>query len=333
MRKFCSLSSPTSLCFSNLPPLCIFNFSPNTRPIFHLHRYSSLIFPIEAIIQFVIGSASVFSPSSTARLHPHGLPLIGSPARMSTSVSQKCHVHKFRLSQKPPELEAARLRENQRRHRQRVKARTEELEAALASTQMKLEDALQRIDILTAEVRQLRRVAEQSNSTPHTPPPFSASPTTDIIAPSNTSHPPDRLIVAAEVIPPVAGQACGCGVGGCSKGSAPSTAPQPQAAGGERDTSVSPALPSTRALNEQRSLVLSEVNSLEDGCALLPPPGPGESTMLCRDAYSIITQRLSDVDFDVVTESLKPGFRRAIAPGSGCRVQTHILFSFVDRIT
>jgi hypothetical protein len=56
--------------------------------------------------------------------------------------------------------------------------------------------------------------------------------------------------------------------------------------------------------------------------------------MSCRDAYSIIKDR-GDPEFDVsvANEWLKPGFRRAIAPGTGCRVQTHILFAFVDHIT
>ena len=186
----------------------------------------------------------------------------------------KDRIQKFRANpRKSAEQEAARLRTNQRRHRERVKARTEELESRLTITQQKLEEALARIDSLTTEVRRLRSELKPSSPspTPQLPPPSSLE--------AAPSQPGD--------VPP----------------------------------SQDPLVPA-----------VSIEGRLEDNCALLPPPGPGESTMLCRDAYSIITQRLEDVDYDAVTEALKSGFRRAMAPGDGCRVQTHILFSFVDRI-
>jgi hypothetical protein len=83
-------------------------------------------------------------------------------------------------------------------------------------------------------------------------------------------------------------------------------------------------------LHARSDLQLSNPN---DDCQFLPAPSPGESTITCREAYRIIREHMADVDLEAATESLKPGFRRAIIPGTGCRVQTHILFSFVDRIT
>jgi hypothetical protein len=79
----------------------------------------------------------------------------------------------------------------------------------------------------------------------------------------------------------------------------------------------------------------SHIDDPNDDCLLLPPPGAGESTIPCRDAYSIIKARGTpeEVDLSLANEWLKPGFRRAIAPGTGCRVQTHLLFAFVDHIT
>jgi hypothetical protein len=69
-------------------------------------------------------------------------------------------------------------------------------------------------------------------------------------------------------------------------------------------------------------------------CAFLPSPSVGESTIPCREAYSIIKDRISpDFDLSTATEWLKPGFRRAVLPGTGCRVKTHILFALVDHIT
>ncbi|KAK4452730.1 hypothetical protein QBC34DRAFT_398166 [Podospora aff. communis PSN243] len=248
----------------------------------------------------------------------------------------KTQMHKFRVSPKPPELEAARLRENQRRHRARVKARTEELEAALAATQKKLEDALRSIDTLTAEVRQLRHAVERPNRDPPSPAPLPSPQSPSSFPHIDAQSHLDKSGTPTEASSSETCQGCDCGL--CSPDKAPATteAPQVQAAtvtSADDITPLRPSLPSTRISHDGSSVVLSQVSGLEDGCALLPSPSPGESTMLCRDAYSIIAQRLSDVDFDAVTESLKPGFRRAIAPGSGCRVQTHILFSFVDRIT
>jgi hypothetical protein len=79
------------------------------------------------------------------------------------------------------------------------------------------------------------------------------------------------------------------------------------------------------------------ITDLEDptsDCPLLPAPSPGESTIPCRDAYLIIKERGSlEFDLSSANEWLKPGFRRAIVPGAGCRVQTHILFAFVDHMT
>ncbi|KAK0616568.1 hypothetical protein B0T14DRAFT_249282 [Immersiella caudata] len=230
---------------------------------------------------------------------------------MSSGIG-KSSIHKFRMSRKPPELEAARLRENQRRHRARVKARTGELEAALAATQRQLKDALEHIDLLAAEVRQLRDAVGQPKQALDSPFPEVSSP------------PPS----SANESPSTNRQGCNCGLCSPEKVLVTTTARRFQAAIGGDDAALTHPVAQSTTIS-----ALPQVNSLEDGCALLPLPSPGESTILCRDAYSIIAQRLSDVDFDVVTESLKPGFRRALVPGGGCRVQTHILFSFVDRIT
>lgn len=247
---------------------------------------------------------------------------------MFTEITSGPHIHKFRVSRKPPEVEAARLRDNQRRHRARVKARAEELEAVLAATQKKLDDALRHVDALTAEVRQLRNAVQHPPT--HTQLQLSP-PSTSTLSPQASLPSIDSLNAVcrpASTNEPEPSTSCrGCG---CHK-RCPDRSPL---LGTHHDAISLPAsLPSTQPGHDRSDLVTSEVNSLEDDCAFLPPPSPGESTILCRDAYSIIKQRLSDVDIDAVTESLKPGFRRAIAPGSGCRVQTHILFSFVDQIT
>jgi hypothetical protein len=72
----------------------------------------------------------------------------------------------------------------------------------------------------------------------------------------------------------------------------------------------------------------------EGDCLHLPPPQHGESTMTCRAAYEIIKdQAPEDMDLEAVRARLKPGFRRAVADGAGCRVETNLLFALIDYIT
>ncbi|KAK4244079.1 hypothetical protein C7999DRAFT_44203 [Corynascus novoguineensis] len=206
-----------------------------------------------------------------------------------------------KFSCKPPGHEAARLRENQRRHRARVKGRIAELEAALSNTQTRLNEALQRIDALTAEVHRLH--------------------TLNLDLPNSQQ----RKIVSSSTV--VSGSCCSRRQG--------EVIATPQS---NRAVKWNPAVqdiepPTTKNVHDDGELA-GNVENPNDDCPLLPAPGTGESTIPCREAYSIIKER-STPEFDLLAanEWLKPGFRRAIAPGMGCRVQTHILFAFVDHIT
>ncbi|KAK3984994.1 Glyoxalase/Bleomycin resistance protein/Dihydroxybiphenyl dioxygenase [Cladorrhinum sp. PSN332] len=180
------------------------------------------------------------------------------------------HITKF--STKPPGHDAARQRENQRRHRARVKGRIVELEDALSSTQRELENALKQIDNLNAEVQRLQSLIPIPQTT-------ARAESTSI-----TVQPPD-----------------------CEPHPQPSNSPsvdcQRYRPAGE--TAITPA----RA---------SSIGDPDD-CPLLPAPLPGESTITCREAYSIINDRNapSDIDTSTMNEWLKEGFRRANAPGSG----------------
>ncbi|KAK1755609.1 hypothetical protein QBC47DRAFT_191825 [Echria macrotheca] len=198
---------------------------------------------------------------------------------MPSNTVYRNHIQKFKVASKTREQDAARVRENQRRHRARVKSHIEELESTLNTTQTNLEQALRRIQHLESELQQLKGAQEVSNST--------KKPAVSEMDPL----PMDPTIV--------------------SKGNNPLSSP-------ERNHSP---------------FSLEEVTDPENDCAFLPPPSPGESTMLCREAYRILAEHLSEVDYETARESLKHGFRRATMPGAGCRVQTHVLFSFVDRLT
>ncbi|KAH6628158.1 hypothetical protein F5144DRAFT_494420 [Chaetomium tenue] len=235
-------------------------------------------------------------------------------------------IHKF--SSKPPGHDAARQRENQRRHRARVKGRIAELEELLSASQNRLDDALKRIETLTAEVHQLQ----------HGPSP-SSTPSTQ-----TTQQPP---LLEPETYPElepfdetVNGEIAGQTLMDSDATLTPPTPTYPETRPTTPEPSPfvtqEPPTPNPQLLSElpASNVPLSGFEDSNDDCALLPPPSPGESTILCREAYSIIKDR-SPPEFDLSTaaEWLLPGFRCAVVPGTGCRVQTHILFAFVDHIT
>lgn len=92
----------------------------------------------------------------------------------------------------------------------------------------------------------------------------------------------------------------------------------------------------------------SQINSRDYEEALFPAPRPDESTMPCREAFSIVRKihqtaipdgYLYDADGheaeSVARQYWAPGFRSASAaePGSGCRVQTQLVYEYVDHMT
>lgn len=304
--------------------------------------------PISALVPALIRKRHVFDMSSnhssfchTVQLSSSSILPFPSPALeikpTQTKIKIKCEpkmdykaaIHKF--STKPPGYEAARQRENQRRHRARVKCRITDLEANLEATQTRLDEALKRIEQLTAEVQRLQATTQSSQE---------------------PSKQPDLVGHASSIPEPAA--SCG---GGCksTENACPSQEVLPLSSDAIADP-VSHGLNSAVAsdLFEARSSTLPSSpfqpvdtsppelssdqptisNNPNDDCNLLPPPSPGESTIRCREAYSMLKERvMADFDPELATEWLKPGFRRAVCPGDGCRVQTHVLFAFVDHIT
>jgi hypothetical protein len=245
---------------------------------------------------------------------------------MDTDV-YRTRIHKF--SCKPPGHDAARQRENQRRHRARVKGRITELEELLSSTQSRLEDTLKQIQHLTAEVQRLQdapgaRPATSTHTT--TQQPFlepEISPGLNPFDIGVSSGIPEQTLTAFDPLP---------------------TLTTTNTHREIKPTTPEPNLSSTRALQttSQHPLAalptssppISDFEDADDDCARLPPPSPGESTIPCREAYAIIKDRSPpEFDLSAATEWLLPGFRCAVVPGTGCRVQTHILFAFVDHIT
>ena len=236
------------------------------------------------------------------------------------------HNRLYKFSCKPRRHDdGARQRENQRRHRAKVKGRIAELEASLLSAQSRLDDALKRIESLTAEVQRLQH-APGSRSTTSIQATAQQQPVLELATRAERyggpldraeSHGMIERAPSALDLPP--------GTAGLSTLSTPVYSP----ARDPRSTS-----PQSLVRLPENSQFESGVEGLNNDCALLPPPGVGESTMPCREAYLIIKNHSSpDFDVSTATEWLQSGFRGAVAPGTGCRVQTHILFAFVDHIT
>ncbi|KAF5549788.1 hypothetical protein FMEXI_4038 [Fusarium mexicanum] len=202
------------------------------------------------------------------------------------------NVTKWTLNPNP-----TRVRDNQRRHRARVKARTESLEAQLSATQQELQAAQARIHELESFITANRSsfVSEQgelpvglgaSNSSCDAPTCYPILTTLD-----ERSRPQDldRNAVASFF-----------------------------------------EIPSTGVL---ASNMFSTVQHY-DNDDQLPPAAAGESTTLCRLAYEMIEQHnITGVESLDIENCLRPGFRRAARMGEGCRVETTILFALIDRIS
>ncbi|KAK2038782.1 hypothetical protein LZ31DRAFT_599387 [Colletotrichum somersetense] len=279
---------------------------------------------------------------------------------------------RFPARQPSASQNAARLRDNQRRHRARVKAHTAELEAQLAETKARLDAALDEIARLAGQVESLRRgslVAE-----PSADPGRRRRRRPDSPARETRAHPrPER---AAEAPTPCDGGASRPSFrpfgGPVVSGIADPSSVQEGASAGEPDVpgaslpavrASSPAAaarlprvsgpptrdepPRPRSLgncDRDRTRVDGEAHAAQPdvlaammsgrGCEDLPAPQSGESTAQCTDAYNVIEQlNFSGLDVGEITRRLKPGFRKAVEKGGGCRVNTQLLFALLDYIS
>jgi len=68
-------------------------------------------------------------------------------------------------------------------------------------------------------------------------------------------------------------------------------------------------------------------------CGDYPPP-TGQSTTACVQAYIFISQlNFRGLDSDAITNWLHPGFRRPTLPNEGCQVDSALLFELLDFIS
>ncbi|KAH8747627.1 hypothetical protein F5883DRAFT_437073 [Diaporthe sp. PMI_573] len=243
---------------------------------------------------------------------------------------------RFPARQPSANQKAARLRDNQRRHRARVKAHTAELEARLAETKARLDAALDEIAHLTSEVESLRSglVTEQHANA----------------GPDSSSRETRAHSRPQAVAPPLGNRAshplCPFGEPTISNIAGPSVRERASSDGPDvsRALPASPRPQCSGNCDQDQTHVDGEAHATQPDilvvmmsgrdCKGLPAPRSGESTTPCFDAYKVIEQQnFSDLDVAAITRWLKPGFRKAADKGGGCRVDTQLLFALLDHIS
>ncbi|CAI6101283.1 unnamed protein product [Clonostachys chloroleuca] len=224
-------------------------------------------------------------------------------------------------SAKPADHEAVRLRNNQRRHRKKVKDRIAELESRLTETQLQLNEALARIKGLSEELKQAKADSNRAEE-----------PLTRDHSCQSTQVPESSKILSSQLGGLVAQQDKD------ATDQPPFLVPNHSIFTGASARSSSPILsaPWTTEITVPTLALSYEtfIDSEDQDCCNLPLPEPGKSTTRCRDAYFTITQQnYKGLDSSVIIEWLEPGFRGAISKGDGCRVDTDLLFTLLDFIS
>lgn len=117
-------------------------------------RYVTAFCPFKV---FVFQRQSIFLSSFTQSTMCVDASLLTPSSIMKTSCAPNQTMQIEKWSSKPVDYNATRVRNNQRRHRARVKSHIHDLEIRLEETNSKLESALSTIASLTAELEALRR--------------------------------------------------------------------------------------------------------------------------------------------------------------------------------
>lgn len=228
-------------------------------------------------------------------------------------------------SSKSPKQKATRIRNNQRRHRAKVKTHISTLEAELAKSQRQLMAAEHRIIALTAEVEQLLKEARRE-------------PALAIVSP--VQQPFDSPIPST-----VSEAPCRCSWNGQRQLSNSTSCKQNAAVDLPFDMPVIPNSMLTDHISadsginagngiEKDDLTLAVAFVAQYDCQSLPPPQPGESTTDCVAAYRIIEQQnFEGVDMEAIHQRLQSGYRRAKRPGDGCTVVNGLLYSIINYLS
>lgn len=202
-------------------------------------------------------------------------------------------------SSKPARGKIERARNNQRRHRERVKCHVADLESRLAQTQLELQKALSTIDGLRREAEECQPSTSASDN----------ENTTSALAKSKI-----HWANIAHYSPILSSQ--------------PSSTLLPQVS-----ASIGTLL-LRGASNVEEQNAYEVLSGDEQGSACLQPPDPEESTTRCRDAYRLIADlNYQGLESSTLHKWLQPGFRSASAKDDSCRVENKLLFALLDYVS
>lgn len=234
-------------------------------------------------------------------------------------------------SSKPADHKIVRIRNNQRRHRERVKDRIAELESKLAKTQLELQEALTTINLLTKhtnlnDYRPLSSVNCVDTAAHDLPTAESGSHHNETQQPSLLSLSSSSSQLLPAVVPPRQQEVY-------SDSSDHRQGFTRRLVSSHHHSPLLGAVPGIQAWstgNNEPAMVDGE--SGDEG--EMQPPDPKESTIRCRDAFRIIAeQNYAGLELSAVYGWLQPGFYRASTEEDGCRVENKLLFALLDYIS
>ncbi|KAH6886781.1 hypothetical protein B0T10DRAFT_549740 [Thelonectria olida] len=243
-------------------------------------------------------------------------------------------------SSKPDDHKVVRLRNNQRRHRKKVKDHIAELESRLAETQLQLDQALARIARLSEELEQARpgpnsMLLESRQTSEQIP---TTRNNADEAPKSGHVHQSTLVQETYNILDSQHNNHLGTNRGKDGPSQPTSLASNqfiPSEVSAWNPSLVLPAPWTSGTTIQALTLTDEALTDTEDqDCCNLPPPEPGKSTTRCRDAYFVITQQnYKAIDGTVIRAWLEPGFRGETSEGDGCRVDTDLLFTLLDFIS
>lgn len=241
------------------------------------------------------------------------------------------------FSSKPSEdNRRGRVRDNQRRHREKIRNYIANLESELAETKKQLQDAMMTIEKMrhhldpdtAAELAGTSNVPDCANSTTvddatRRAPNAADMPSTGVEDAAATAGHPDYDGQQLHALMDRKVQCCHGGVRGCTELTCSAHRPSDQAG--------NPVLTSTLVTTTKQRDVL---DGYEGNYCKMKPAGRISSTIRCRDAIRTIAENnYAGLDDGLIQKWLQPGFRKPSSDQDGCRVDNHLVFSLLDYIT
>jgi hypothetical protein len=228
------------------------------------------------------------------------------------------------------------VRENQRRHREKVRNYIAHLETQLENSQKQLQNAFATIGRLRAELDSAPgngagTVAASGYDMPMaTDSHESGLQTYDSAFESRREQKEERSDKANEAQDATVNEECRKQCCGASQAEMAGHAGTLQSLTEER-APINPLLSSAIVLDLQS---YTEPDKFEGKYCTMQPPSSSLSTTRCLDALRTIAENnYAGIDMATIHKRLQSGYRRPSEKQDGCRVDNQLLFALLDRIT